>query len=110
MPWRCTRPGPTRPGPATWPRRPVRWPSRSARSGCCAGCSPCGPLRPAQRLTAREVEVLGLLARGLSNREIGARLFISANTAANHIRSILMKTGAANRTQAARYATEHRLA
>ncbi len=60
-------------------------------------------------LTAREVEVLELLARGLSNREIGARLFISANTAANHIRSILMKTGAANRTQAARYATEHHL-
>jgi DNA-binding NarL/FixJ family response regulator len=61
-------------------------------------------------LTAREVEVLALLARGLSNREIGTRLFISANTAANHIRSILMKTGTANRTQAARYATEHELA
>jgi DNA-binding CsgD family transcriptional regulator len=61
------------------------------------------------RLTDREVEVLRLLAGGLSNREIGARLFISANTAANHVRSILMKTGAANRTQAARYATEHDL-
>jgi DNA-binding NarL/FixJ family response regulator len=55
------------------------------------------------------VEVIELLADGLSNREIGARLFISANTAANHIRSILMKTGAANRTQAARYAAEHGL-
>ena len=64
---------------------------------------------PAQ-LTAREVEVLGLVAAGLSNREIAARLFISANTAANHIRSILMKTGTTNRTQAARYATEHELA
>ncbi|MGA8248587.1 MAG: LuxR C-terminal-related transcriptional regulator, partial [Nocardioides sp.] len=60
-------------------------------------------------LTDREVEVLRLLADGLSNREIGARLFISANTAANHVRSILMKTGAANRTQAARFASEHRL-
>ncbi|MCO1654092.1 helix-turn-helix transcriptional regulator [Pseudonocardia humida] len=60
-------------------------------------------------LTAREVEVIELLARGLSNREIGARLFISSNTAANHIRSILMKTGTANRTQAARYAAEHQL-
>lgn len=60
-------------------------------------------------LTAREVEVIGLLALGLSNREIGKRLYISTNTAANHIRSILMKTGAANRTQAARYAAEHRL-
>ena len=64
---------------------------------------------PAQ-LTAREVEVLGLVAAGLSNREIAARLFISANTAANHIRSVLMKTGTTNRTQAARYATEHELA
>jgi DNA-binding NarL/FixJ family response regulator len=62
------------------------------------------------RLTDREVEVLRLLAGGLSNREIGTRLFISANTAANHVRSILMKTGAVNRTQAARYATEHDLA
>jgi len=63
---------------------------------------------PAQ-LTPREMEVLALLAHGLSNREIGARLFISSNTTANHIRSILMKTGTANRTQAARYATEHEL-
>jgi DNA-binding NarL/FixJ family response regulator len=54
--------------------------------------------------------VLGLVAAGLSNREIAARLFISTNTAANHIRSILMKTGTTNRTQAARYATEHELA
>ena len=50
-----------------------------------------------------------LLAAGLSNREIGVQLYISANTAANHVRSILAKTGAANRTQAARYATDHRL-
>jgi DNA-binding CsgD family transcriptional regulator len=61
------------------------------------------------KLSDREVEVLRLLSSGLSNREIGAKLYISANTAANHVRSILMKTGAANRTQAARYATEHHL-
>jgi len=67
-----------------------------------AGTGPAG-------LTDREREVLRLLAAGLSNREIGSRLFISANTAANHVRSILMKTGAANRTQAARYASEHHL-
>lgn len=60
-------------------------------------------------LTDREVEVLRLLADGLSNREIGERLYISSNTAANHVRSILMKTGAANRTQAAIYASEHNL-
>lgn len=60
-------------------------------------------------LTEREVEVLRLLAGGLSNSDIGARLFISANTAANHVRSILQKTGAANRTQAAIYAAQRHL-
>jgi DNA-binding CsgD family transcriptional regulator len=60
-------------------------------------------------LSDREVAVLRLLAEGLSNREIGNRLYISANTAANHVRSILIKTGAANRTQAAMYAVEHGL-
>ena len=48
-------------------------------------------------------------AGGLSNREIGARLHISGNTAANHVRSILTKTGAANRTQAAMYAATHEI-
>lgn len=61
-------------------------------------------------LTDRELEVLRLLAEGLSNHAIGAQLHISANTAANHIRSILMKTGAANRTQAAMYAAQHGIA
>jgi predicted ATPase/DNA-binding CsgD family transcriptional regulator len=60
-------------------------------------------------LTDREVAVLRLLADGLSNADIGARLLISANTAANHVRSILQKTGAANRTQAAMYAAQHHL-
>lgn len=60
-------------------------------------------------LTDREVEVLRLLAEGLSNKAIGERLFISTNTAANHVRSILIKTGAANRTQAAMYAADHEL-
>ena len=60
---------------------------------------------PAQRpdgLTSRETEVLRLVGEGLLNREIGERLVISENTAANHVRSILAKTGSANRTQAAR--------
>lgn len=60
-------------------------------------------------LTDREVEVLRLLAEGLSNRAIGERLCISTNTAANHVRNILIKTGAANRTQAAMYAADHEL-
>jgi DNA-binding CsgD family transcriptional regulator len=55
-------------------------------------------------LTVREAEVLSLLGEGLSNRDIADRLVISENTAANHVRSILLKTGSANRTQAAVYA------
>jgi DNA-binding NarL/FixJ family response regulator len=55
-------------------------------------------------LSGRELEVLRLVARGLSNREIGAALFISEHTAANHVRSILRKTDSANRTEATAYA------
>jgi DNA-binding CsgD family transcriptional regulator len=61
-------------------------------------------------LSSREAQILGLVARGLSNREIGRTLFISEHTAANHIRSILRKTGCANRTEAASYAHRHGLA
>jgi len=60
-------------------------------------------------LSAREVEVLRLVAEGRSNREIGESLFISQNTVANHVRSILSKTGCANRADAAAYATRHGL-
>jgi DNA-binding NarL/FixJ family response regulator len=59
-------------------------------------------------LTPRELAVLRLLAEGSSNREIGSRLKITENTAANHVRSILLKTGAANRTQAAAMALSRR--
>ncbi len=51
-----------------------------------------------------------LVARGLSNRQVGAELSISEHTAANHVRSILRKTGCANRTEAASYAHRHGLA
>lgn len=55
-------------------------------------------------LSPREAEVIRLVARGMSNREIGEELFISQHTVANHIRSVLRKTGAANRTEVASYA------
>ncbi len=61
-------------------------------------------------LSQRELDVLRLVARGLSNREIGAELFISEHTAANHVRSILRKSGAANRTEATAYAYRRGLA
>jgi DNA-binding CsgD family transcriptional regulator/tetratricopeptide (TPR) repeat protein len=60
-------------------------------------------------LSPREAQILRLVARGLTNREIGASLFISEHTAASHISSILTKTGCANRTEAASYAHRHAL-
>ena len=65
---------------------------------------------PPDGLSFREVQILSLVAKGLSNREIGSALFISEHTAANHIRSILRKTSCANRTEAASYAHRHGLA
>ncbi|GAA2466287.1 helix-turn-helix transcriptional regulator [Agromyces soli] len=51
-------------------------------------------------LTARERQVLALIAEGLSNRQIGERLFISGKTASVHVSAILRKLGAATRTEA----------
>jgi DNA-binding CsgD family transcriptional regulator/tetratricopeptide (TPR) repeat protein len=65
---------------------------------------------PPDGLSIRELDVLRLVARGLSNREIGAALFISEHTAANHVRSILRKTACANRTEATAYAYRRGLA
>jgi DNA-binding CsgD family transcriptional regulator len=58
-------------------------------------------------LTPREREILDCLVDGLSNAEIGRTLHISANTAANHVRAILLKTGCANRTEVATWAVRH---
>jgi DNA-binding NarL/FixJ family response regulator len=55
-------------------------------------------------LTARETEVLALMADGLSNAEIGERLFLSVATVKTHINRIFAKTGARDRVQAVRYA------
>ncbi|HBY99386.1 MAG TPA: DNA-binding response regulator [Chloroflexi bacterium] len=55
-------------------------------------------------LTDREIEVLRLIAQGLSNKEIGDRLVVSPATAKTHVSNILSKIGLASRTQAAIYA------
>ena len=53
------------------------------------------------QLTGREIEILELLARGLSNRAISARLYLSDKTVRNHVSNILAKTGAPDRQAAA---------
>ena len=60
-------------------------------------------------LTQREVEVLRLVAAGRTDREIAAELIISVRTVTTHVGNILNKTGAANRAEAASFATRHGL-
>jgi DNA-binding CsgD family transcriptional regulator len=64
---------------------------------------------PPDGLSPREIDVLRLIASGRSNREIGEELYISGHTVANHVRSILRKTGAVNRTEATGYAYRNAL-
>ncbi|MFI0738227.1 response regulator [Streptomyces sp. NPDC021100] len=59
---------------------------------------------PQDRLTARETEILTLIAEGLSNAEISERLFLSRATVKTHINRVFAKTGARDRAQAVRYA------
>ncbi len=61
-------------------------------------------------LTPREIEVLRLVAAGKSNREIAEELIITYNTAVNHVKNILTKTGVGNRTAAAAFALQHGIA
>jgi len=56
---------------------------------------------PSENLTARERQVLGLVANGMSNREIGEQLGITTGTAKAHVERVIGKLGAADRTQAA---------
>jgi DNA-binding NarL/FixJ family response regulator len=60
-------------------------------------------------LTMRELEVLRLLAIGRGNADIGLVLAIGQSTVATHVHNILVKTGCANRTEAAAYAVRHGL-
>jgi DNA-binding CsgD family transcriptional regulator len=83
--------------------RRARLADRAAPGAAGRGAQPGGAAArsPLAGLTDRETEVLRLLAAGLSNREIGAELFIAAKTASVHVSNILAKLGAASRTEAA---------
>ncbi|HEX7951297.1 MAG TPA: response regulator transcription factor [Candidatus Limnocylindrales bacterium] len=71
----------------------------SAREGILAEPAPANPLTP------RETEILGLVAEGMRNKEIAARLDVSVQTVKNHMSGILRRLGARNRRDAVSYAT-----
>jgi two-component system NarL family response regulator len=62
-----------------------------------------------RRLTPRELEVLRLIARGLSNKDIATELVIAENTVRNHVRNILEKLEVRSRVEAAMYAVREKL-
>jgi DNA-binding CsgD family transcriptional regulator len=73
-----------------------------------------GHRAPARRtwpagLTAREIEVLGLLARGHTNRQIAQHLVVTAKTVSNHVEHLYVKIGVRSRAAATLYATQHGL-
>ena len=62
-----------------------------------------------RRLTDREIEVLRLVAKGMSNKDIAAELVIAENTVKNHVRNILEKLQVRSRIEAAMYAVREKL-
>jgi DNA-binding NarL/FixJ family response regulator len=60
-------------------------------------------------LSAREVEVLGLVAKGMTNVQVGKELFISPRTVNAHLNSVYSKLGFNSRVEATRFAVEHNL-
>jgi two-component system response regulator DevR len=64
---------------------------------------------PGSELTEREREVLSLVARGYTNKQIADKLYVSEKTARNHVSHILEKLGLSRRSEAAAFAVEHRL-
>lgn len=71
---------------------------------------PTGPSQPVDPLTEREEEVLALVARGRTNVEIAAELFIGLSTVKSHIASLMAKLGARNRVEIALWAYQTRRA
>jgi NarL family two-component system response regulator LiaR len=72
----------------------------SGPSGAATAFAPDTARQQSLGITARELEILNLIAQGLSNREIAAQLFVSENTVKTHCSRAFDKLGAARRTQA----------
>ena len=73
------------------------------------GKNPPKAARLPAELTPREAEVLGHLAAGKSDKEIGAELHISTRTVNRHVRNIFQKIGVGNRTEAALFAVKNQI-
>jgi DNA-binding NarL/FixJ family response regulator len=81
----------------------------AATSPARAGTGPAGPAPLPDGLTQREVEILALIARGMTNPEIAAALFLSNHTIKTHISRIFAKTGSRDRAAAIGYAHRHQI-
>ena len=68
---------------------------------------PAAPLQARQDLSERELEIIELVAIGLTNQEIAVRLTISKRTVDNHVSNIFTKTGAKNRVALLNWAMDH---
>jgi LuxR family transcriptional regulator, maltose regulon positive regulatory protein len=95
------------PGYAAALRDALREPTPASGGPLPGGPLPGGP--PIEALTRRELEVLQLVAQGLSNEEIGERLFLSLSTVKGHNRNIFDKLQVQRRTEAVARARELRL-
>jgi two-component system NarL family response regulator len=78
--------------------------SRQTTNRLLQGLSRRAQAAPAASLTERELELLGLLAGGLSNKAIAQAMSLSENTVKYHLKNILQKLNVHNRTEAAAYA------